>query len=75
MLKELLQDMLGIFFWQALFDHLQNVPVCEGNLRPDGVLDLDGSEGCREAEEGGREESKDKDSHALAAGVQVTRSS
>ena len=49
--------------------------MCEDNLSPYGVLDLNGSKGCREAEEDGREESKDKDSHALAAGVQVTRSS
>ena len=39
------------------------------------ILDLEVSKGYREAEEGGGEEGKDKDPHALAAGVQVTRNS
>ena len=50
--------------------------MCEGTCWPDGVLDLDGSEGfsLREEEEGGGEESKGEDTHPLAAGEQVAKS-
>ena len=45
--------------------------MCEDTCWPDGVLDLDGPE---EEEEGGGQESKDKDSHTQKAGTQVASS-